>query len=123
VLGVKSHPVRRSALGIAMIVVVLGTMASAQESTPGLAGTTWRGTTSNGSAHEISFLDGGQIRFTTLGQKDETRGTWEQRGPVVSFEVNRYSRWSGTLGGDTMEGSARNSTGATWTWKLVRRTP
>ena len=121
VLVVKNRMSLPTALAIAFVACLLATVASAQQATPaGLAGTAWRGTASNGSAHEITFLDGGRLRFATLGQQGETQGTWEQRGEVVSFEVNRYSQWSGTLNGDTMEGSARNPTGAAWTWKLNR---
>ena len=114
------HATRLRYLALSFVFAMVATIAWAQDATPGLTGSKWRGTTSNGSAHEVSFLDGGQLRFTTLGQKDDSQGTWEQRGPVVTFEVNRFSRWSGTLQGDTLEGSARNPSGATWTWKLLR---
>ena len=87
----------------------------------GLAGTTWQGTTSDGEAVEIVFEAEGQLRYVKLGRKrDESPGEWDQKGPVVVFDVNRYSRWSGLIRGDTIEGSASNRQGDKWTWKLLR---
>jgi hypothetical protein len=87
----------------------------------GLAGSTWQGTTSDGNAVEIVFESDGRLRYITLGRKrDESPGDWDQKGAVVVFDVNRYSRWSGLLRGDTMEGSASNVQGDKWTWKLLR---
>ncbi len=87
----------------------------------GLTGSTWQGTTSDGDAVEIVFEADGRLRYIRLGRKrDESPGDWDQKGAVVVFGVNRYSRWSGLIRGDTMEGSASNVQGDKWTWKLLR---
>jgi hypothetical protein len=70
---------------------------------------------------EIVFEAEGRLRHIRLGGKRiESPGGWDQKGAVVTFDVNRYSRWSGLLRGDTMEGSASNVQGERWTWKLLR---
>jgi hypothetical protein len=87
----------------------------------GLAGTTWQGTTSDGDAIEVVFQADGRLRYTPIGSKrGESDGGWHQKGAVVVFDVNQYSRWSGVVRGDTIEGSASNVQGVKWTWKLLR---
>ena len=51
------------------------------------------------------------------------KGTWKQNGNSISFQVNEYSEWTGTVTADgkAISGRISNKAGQTGTWKAVRR--
>jgi hypothetical protein len=85
-----------------------------------VAGTTWSGTTSDGSAYVFNFEPDGTLSYTSP-TGSYRNGTWTQSGAVVSFEMNNhYADYRGEIRGETMTGQARNVTGLEWTWKVTR---
>ena len=86
--------------------------------TTDLAGTSWRGTDSDGDEYTLHFKADGRLEADTP-KGPQRKATWKLDGNKIYFEFNnRYSEYRGTLKGDVMEGTAENARGRTWTWKF-----
>jgi hypothetical protein len=49
-------------------------------------------------------------------------GSWKQEGDTVRMEMNNhYSDYEGKIQGEVIAGNAKNVTGKTWTWRVVRQ--
>ncbi|HMP57931.1 MAG TPA: hypothetical protein PKD86_01150 [Gemmatales bacterium] len=83
-----------------------------------LEGTTWRGVDSDGDEYTLRFLPDGALQADTP-QGRKAQASWKITGDEVYFQFNnRYSEYRGRLRGDTMEGTAENVRGRTWTWRF-----
>ena len=87
-----------------------------------------------GSTWAIDYAEAGagptetiRVRFALSGEVEQmlssgpgrAMGRWQQQGAQVSFDINGFSRWAGTLSGRDMSGTA--ATGTTrWVWKATR---
>jgi hypothetical protein len=89
-----------------------------------LAGSRWNGTGSDGRAMTLSLRPDGQFDYTTDGrQRDTTPGndSWIQVGSTLILRPNdAYATYTGVVNGTTYRGTARNVTGATWTFSFTR---
>jgi hypothetical protein len=86
-----------------------------------LAGTVWAGADSDGDAYTFEFRAGGLLHYVSpTGTYDN--GTWAQEGDRVTMEMNHhYSDYEGLIRGRRIEGKARNTAGAAWTWSAEKR--
>ncbi len=95
-------------------------------SSSGLAGSLWKGTDSDGDDFSFRFLPDGSVEVIRYDPKQDREvsnknATWKLTGSQVYVEINsKFSEYTGTLSGDTLEGSAKNIKGRNWTWKLKR---
>ncbi len=85
-----------------------------------LAGTTWSFRTTLNSRFTLRFEKGGSLTYTSDGGST-AKGTWEQKGPAVSWEINKYSQYKGTIKGRQMTGSATNRDGRAWMWTAEKK--
>lgn len=87
----------------------------------GLGGTVWDGTDSDGMYEIYTFLPDGRISYTTpSGSYDN--GIWTQTGNHVHMTFNNgYATYDGTIEGAVMKGSASNTAGKKWNWRLSRK--
>lgn len=87
-------------------------------SRPRLAGTCWKGTSTLESSYVWRFLPGGVLNYTTPSGTFQN-GTWLQIGNWVSMETNRhYADYEGFVGGDRINGKAKNVSGQDWRWTV-----
>ena len=115
----------RRTLTVIVAALVVGPAAAAPQLKPprrvdDLTGTTWAGKSLDGLDQTIRFLADGKLTITRAGRTID-KATWTQDGTRVSWEVNdRYSEYTGTRTGDTMDVSAHNKAGKMWTTTLTR---
>lgn len=88
-----------------------------------LLGTRWKGTDSENRLYEFIFDKDGVLEYISPTGKFRN-GTWKQEANVVRMEMNNhYSDYEGTISGEAISGNARNVTGKTWTWQVLRQAP
>jgi hypothetical protein len=90
---------------------------------PPLAETTWAVTNSLGNSFTFTFEKDGTLTYTT---RDGTyrNGKWKQTDKSIYIEMNdKYAEHNGEINGDTIEGTASNVKGVTWTWKMTKVKP
>ena len=89
--------------------------ATTEPVSSGLAGSTWAGPDHDGGTLHCEFFPNGQMSLSA------SPGTWHQEGSTVTLTANNgYAIYSGTISGNTMGGTAKNSAGKTWTWRVTR---
>lgn len=89
---------------------------------PGLAGSTWH-YMDNDSEYDIQFLTNGRLKL--IGHPNDTdfsNESWTQTGETVHIYFNdKFATYKGKFSGrNIISGTATNTRGVKWNWKLVR---
>jgi hypothetical protein len=90
--------------------------SAANGGVPTIAGTIWSVTESNGDRREFQFLLNGHLAYT---KQDGSVATfaWSQKVDAIDLWLGKNEiEYTGRVTGGRMQGTAKNSTGATWTW-------
>ncbi len=85
----------------------------------GLSDTHWDCKTSDKQEFNIWFLPDGSLKYQY--SSDISYGRWKQEGTKVFLSINEYSQYTGAFVDDaTLEGTAKNKIGQTWTWRFSK---
>lgn len=88
-----------------------------------LLGTEWSGTGLEGKPYVFRFHDQGILNYTTPTGTWET-GRWIHSNGELMISMNEgYAIYIGHVDGDVMTGVADNTTGLSWSWRLLRDEP
>jgi len=89
-----------------------------------LYGTTWSGQESDGYTLTVHFNADGTFTYANTGVADDPshNETWKFEGMKITMSFNDgFAIRQGLLDGDTMNGSASNTKGETWTWTMTKQ--
>ena len=89
-----------------------------------LYGTTWSGSDSTGDPLIVNFAADGTFTYVNTGVPDDsTHGeSWKLEGMKITLSFNDgFAIYQGLLDDDTMNGSASNTKGETWTWTMTKQ--
>ena len=89
-----------------------------------LYGTTWSGPESDGYVLTVHFDADGTFTYTNTGVPDDPshNETWKLEGMKITMLFNDgYAIRQGLLDDDTMNGSASNKKGESWTWTMTKQ--
>jgi hypothetical protein len=88
-----------------------------------LYNTTWSGPESDGYALTVHFNADGTFTYTNTGVPDDPshNETWKLEGMKITMSFNDgFAIRQGLLDDDTMNGSASNTKGESWTWTMTK---
>jgi hypothetical protein len=89
-----------------------------------LTGTSWAVIDSAGRTYDLEFMVDGRLEISQTDPNPNRLpcSIWRQAGEAVYLNVfSGSSTWDGRIDGNTMQGSAQNYSGSSWTWTATRR--
>lgn len=89
-----------------------------------LYGTTWKGKDSTGDPLIVNFAADGSFTYINTGVPDDSTHaeTWKLEGMKITLSFNDgFAIYQGLLDDDTMNGSATNTKGQSWTWTMTKQ--
>jgi len=87
--------------------------------TPNITNTTWHYVDED-KEYDITFAENGKLINTNPADTTPENDTWEQKGNTIKFYFNdKYVKYTGTIQGNTITGSAKNSVNKTWDFKMT----
>jgi hypothetical protein len=89
-----------------------------------LTGTSWAATDNTGGTYDMTFLEGGRLDIKEVAPHPTQMpcSNWQQNGNMVYLKVNYWTLdWQGQVDGSSMQGSAQNGSGFSWTWTANKR--
>ena len=75
-----------------------------------LRGTTWLGKSFSDNS-QFTFHHDGTLTYSRKGAKSGSKGSWKLVGNKLSYDVNQYSFFHGTVEGDVIQGTTSNKAG------------
>jgi len=120
-VGLRATPTSRPAAPVPAATSRPASPVPTPSAAGGLESTVWAGTDSDGDYYVFRFNRGGLLQCTN-STSTNTTGTWRQDGSRVILSIsNGYSTYTGTLAGDTIEGTATNKAKHTWRWSVKKQ--
>ncbi|MEO6115191.1 MAG: hypothetical protein ABIP33_02305 [Pseudolysinimonas sp.] len=89
-----------------------------------LYNTTWSGSESDGYILTVHFAADGTFTYTNTGVPDDPshNETWKLEGMKITMSFNDdFAIRQGLLDDNTMNGSASNTKGESWTWTMTKQ--
>lgn len=113
-----------SIIGVIIILSGCSSLAKLSNSELSLIGTTWN---YEDNAHdwkyEVTFLENGRMETTHPNDETPANDTWKQDKTTIEFSFNDgYSIYKGKIRSRSeITGTAKNSYGKKWKWKLTKK--
>lgn len=68
---------------------------------------------------QVRFAANGDVQQVLTSGPGRALGRWELQHDQITFDINGFSRWAGTVSAQGMSGTATTTT-TRWLWKAVR---